>query len=237
MTQKFDFDYIILLTGQSNALGVGGYYDPLNEEDQPDPRIWGYISGRDYWTVFDLKLQIGSKKPTHQCMAFHYAKQLLKDNPEWYIGIIICGLSGQSICRWVKPYKCKCLYGHLQPSTFMHYGKVDKGDIYEWSVLMVNAALLHCNNNNYVNTIMWHQGEIDFMETCMWYFERLQKVIKQYCSEKWFCDDSNFMCGELYKNGVTDIMNDVFKLQYNWKYLKLLQTSKDNLHYNLYIQV
>ena len=233
MTRKFDFDYIILLTGQSNALGIGGHYDPYNEEDQPDPRIWGYVSGRDYWTVFDLNLQIGSKKPGHQCMAFHYAKQLLKTNPECYIGIIICGLSGQSICRWVKPHKCKCPHGHLQPSSLLHYGKVDSGDIYDWSVLMVNAALLHCNYNNCVNTIIWHQGESDFMETCMWYYERLQKVIAQYHNEKWFCKGSSkFMCGQLFENGVTDKMNNVFRLEYNWKYLRNPNFSYDNLHYH-----
>ena len=231
MTKKFDFDYIILLTGQSNALGIGGNYDPYSEEDQPDPRIWGYVSGRDYWTIFDLNLQIGSKKPTHQCMAFHYAKGLLKTNPMWNIGIIICGLSGQSICRWVKPYKCKCPYGHYQPSSLLHYGKVDSGDIYDWSVLMVNAALLHCNNENYVNTIMWHQGESDCMETCMWYYERLQKVIKQYRNESWFTSDSRFMCGQLYENGITDKMNYVFALEYGWVYFKLKQLTVDFLHY------
>lgn len=57
-----NFDYIILLNGQSNALGIGGVYDPFSNEDQPDPRIWGYVSGHDYWTIFDLRLQIGSKK-------------------------------------------------------------------------------------------------------------------------------------------------------------------------------
>lgn len=170
-------------------------------------------------------------------MAFHYAKKLLQDNPEWYIGIIICGLSGQSICRWVKPYNCNCMYGHLQPSSLFHLGKTDIGDIYDWSVLMVNMALLHCNSHNFINTIMWHQGEWDCMETCMWYYERLQKVIKQYCNESWFHRNCTFICGQLYKNGITDKMNYVFELEYGWSYIELKQISIDCLHYKYHTLV
>ena len=231
MTSKFNFDHIILLTGQSNAMGAGGHYNMYHEDDQPDPRIWGYVSGRDYWTVFDLRLQIGSKKPNNQCMAFHYAKRLLQENPHWQIGIIICGLGGQSICRWVVPYKCNCSYGHLQPSTFMHYGKHDTGDIYEWSVLMVNCALMHCGAQNKIDTIMWHQGETDFNETCMWYYERLQKLISQYRQNWWFSEDSVFMCGQLYMNGVTDKMNHVLALAHGWRYFEISQISEDGIHF------
>ena len=228
MSHKYHFDYIILLTGQSNALGVGGCYNPYNLDDQPDNRIWGYVSGQDYWTIFDLRLQIGSKKPYNQCMAFHYAKRLLRDNPHWKIGIIISGLSGQSITRWIVPYNCNCPCGHLQPSVI---GKRDKGDIYAWSLLMVNNALHHCTNETHVNTIMWHQGESDCMETQMWYYERLCKVFEQYKSNEWFHEDSMFMCGQLYENGCTNSMNSVLTLQHGWKFFMMYQLSFDNIHF------
>lgn len=229
MTEKYNFDHIILLTGQSNALGAGGIYDAFNIDDQPDNRIWGYVSSHDYWTVFDLKLQIGSKKPNYQCMAFHYAKRLLVKYPNWKIGIIICGLSGQSITRWVVPYMCTCHECHMLQSNIVN--KHDKGDIYDWSVLMVSNALSHCKSSNNVNTIMWHQGESDFTETETWYYQRLKKVIKQYRNNEWYDETCEFLCGQLYENAVTSKMNYVFQLQHGWKYFQILNISYDNIHY------
>ena len=230
----YNFDYIILLTGQSNAVGYGSVYNPTLEQDKPDPRIWGYLSASDTWSVFDLKLQIGSKKPYMNSMAFQYAKKLLLDNPSWTIGIIICGLGSQSITRWVKPYRCICAGNHLQNSVLNVVGKKDKGDIYDWSVLMVNSALAHCNKKNNVNLIMWHQGESDFMESHTWYYQRLVKVIAQYHKETWFTNDSVFMCGQLVENNLTNKMNYIFSLEHNWKYFKLKQNIIDNVHYRDY---
>jgi hypothetical protein len=215
------------LTGQSNALGIGGCYDHTNNDDQPDRRIWGYVSNNDYWTVFDLRIQIGSKKPNNQCLAFQYAKQLLKKNPLWNIGIIICGLCSQSITRWIIPYTCNCRHNHLQQSKC---GKIDKGDIYDWCTLMVNNALVHIGKHTFVNTIIWYQGETDYLEDYAWYFERLCKVIKQFESEK-FCKNTNFICAELFENNITNAMNYVFSLEYNWKFLRLIQNSFDGCHF------
>lgn len=227
-------DFIILLTGQSNALGVGGTYDQLCEDDQPDNRIYGYNYANDTWNIFDLRNAVGSKKMYHQCLAFHYAKKMLKTNPNWTIGIIICGRNGQSITRWVKPYTCKCASSHLLPSLLWTYGKQDRGDIYDMSVLMVNAALAHCDENTCVNMIMWHQGESDFMETHMWYYQRLTKVINQYKKEVWFGESGEFICGQLLENGITDKMNYVlsmFKLL-NYTSLNLYTDSYDGIHFN-----
>jgi hypothetical protein len=219
------FDFIILLTGQSNALGIGGYIDQNNINDQPDPRIWGYVSNKDYWTVFDLRIQIGSKKNNHKCLAFNYAKKLLELYPHWKIGIIICGLSDQSISRWVKPYTCNCKEKHLQNGTKKSN---DVGDIFDLSVLMSRLALNKTSNEN-INLIIWQQGEADYLETMSWYYQRLAKVIRQYWE---VFSDVQFICAQLFINNISDTMNKLFETELSWMYLKLEQISNDNIHYS-----
>tara|TARA_B110000977_G_scaffold193152_1_gene267716 strand:- start:3081 stop:3788 length:708 start_codon:yes stop_codon:yes gene_type:complete len=221
------FNYIILLTGQSNALGVGGQYDQMCIDDQPDPRIWGYVSSNNYWTVFDLRIQVGSKKPGYQCIAFHFAKKILIKNPSWKIGIIVCALSNQSITRWIHPFTCKCADEHLQKGE---HSAIDTGDIFNWSLLMSDLAIGQTSNTK-INLFMWHQGEADHMESLCWYYQRLAKMLKQYRKNDLF-SKCQVICAQLYENKSTSKMNDVFKTELNWIFLKLIQKSTDNVHYS-----
>ena len=201
---KYYFDHIVFLTGQSNAVGYGGFYDPSNIEDEKDPNIFGYNVKLNCWEVFDLQKAFGAKKENYQCMAFHYAKEYLKQHPNSKIGIIICGKANESIIRWVVPYKCVCAKNHLAQSVI--FNKTDIGDIYTFSTMMIKNALEHTMNKS-IDIIMWHQGESDYMEKNLWYYPRIRKVIRQYLSESFVNKNTYFLCCELLFNGLTNKQN------------------------------
>lgn len=184
------FDLVILLTGQSNALGVGGWCDMADFNDRSDANIYGYNSNTRSWGIFDLRCDIGSKLPQHQCLAFHFAKQYTSSNPHHTVGIIVCGEAGVGICRWIKPQQM------LQRSSV---NKCDTGDIYTRSVTMVNTALKFVENSE-IDVILWHQGENDFDESTTYYYSRLNTVVSQYRSECFTNENVLFIAGELLHN-------------------------------------
>ena len=182
-------DHIVLLTGQSNAMGCGGRFDSYEKMDSTHADIYGFDAYTSKWVEFDLRNRVGGKAQHDQCLAFHYAKRYIADNPGSSVGIIVSGEAGQSISRWVLPQN------GLQYSV----NKQDTGDHYALSVAMVTNALSDVKNNK-IHAVLWHQGESDYDESNTYYINRLHAVIKQYRSEDFSTNNLPFITGELIHN-------------------------------------
>ena len=183
-------NHIVLLTGQSNAMGCGGRFDLYDPLDSPHADIYAFDPYISKWVEFDLRNRVGGKAQHDQCLAFHYAKRYIADNPGSSVGIIVSGEAGQGISRWVLPQN------GLQYSSV---NKQDTGDHYALSVAMVKNALLGVTNTK-IHAILWHQGESDYDESNTYYINRLHAVIKQYRSEEFSARDIPFVAGELIHN-------------------------------------
>ena len=184
-------DFTILLTGQSNSQGIGGFYDPLIEDDQPHPQIFAWNLEENCWDIADLESNMGTKPLGYQCLAFHFAKWMLKDYPTRRIGIVVSGLGGQSICRWALPE-----FGFESSSNLW---KIDTADLFTDSVESVADSLTMASVNK-LDCVLWHQGEADWNESNLYYKQRLQKIIKQYRIEEFGNPNMPFIVGELSKH-------------------------------------
>lgn len=206
-------NFIISLTGQSNSQGIGGFYDENNEDDQPHERIlsWnqGYTSvgegfpwynegGNIGWEVADLRKVLGTKMPYFQCMAFHFAKQLVTAYPDIIVGIINAGLGGQPIARWA-------IYD--ENDEFYNYNinrYQNQGDIFTVHTAMINNALYVLDSKKNVDVFLWHQGESDGNllmhggeDVDPKYYKRsIEKVIKQYRNLSFSNSQTPFIVGE-----------------------------------------
>jgi len=104
-------NFIIAVTGQSNSQGYGGFYDPSKTEDQPHERVMGWNNNLKSWDIaalYDESLGTTEHKILgSQLFAFHFAKQIAKNDPSKIVGIINYGIGGQEIKRWNKiPGEC-----------------------------------------------------------------------------------------------------------------------------------
>lgn len=104
-------NFIIAVTGQSNSQGVGGVYECSKTEDQPHERVLGWNARSNTWTtaaMYDESLGTEDHKYIGtQSFAFHFAKQVAKNDPSKIVGIINYGIGGQPIKRWNKiPSQC-----------------------------------------------------------------------------------------------------------------------------------
>lgn len=151
---------VILLTGQSNSLGVGGVHEPYNVEDFPVDGILGWNCMTGSWQQARLDdWSLGLKPPGLQCCGFHFARYLKRRYPKATIGLVVIGEGGQSITRWSKA--------------------VGSGDIFDASIGYVDAAL----KNSYagsISCILWSQGQADHAMEDSAYRACLRNVIDQY---------------------------------------------------------
>jgi hypothetical protein len=102
---------IIAVTGQSNSQGYGGMYDVSKTEDQPHERVMGWNAKTKEWktaNLFDETLGTYDHKIQGcQSFAFHFAKQLAKNDPTKIVGVVNYGIGGQNIKRWTQiPSQC-----------------------------------------------------------------------------------------------------------------------------------
>lgn len=99
-------NFIIAVTGQSNSQGNGGHYEISRTEDQPHERVMGWNARDNKWviaTLTDESLGTSDHRiPGSQSFAFHFAKQIAKNDPTKVVGIVNYGIGGQPIKRWTK---------------------------------------------------------------------------------------------------------------------------------------
>lgn len=99
-------NFIIAVTGQSNSQGHGGHYEIGKTEDQPHERVMGWNAREKKWVVATLTDEslgtVDHRIPGSQSFAFHFAKQIAKNDPTKIVGIVNYGIGGQPIKRWTK---------------------------------------------------------------------------------------------------------------------------------------
>jgi hypothetical protein len=146
-----------------------------------------------------------------QCLAFHFAKNLVEGYLDIRVGIINVGVSGQPISRWVK-YDTDEEYYQFNKANAEFSGEVDwakdygnhmpgvQGDIYDAHVRNIHEAMVNIDpENRMIDVICWHQGEgnggdSEFNEK---YFETsLNRVIDQYRSLEYCNKKTPFIVGE-----------------------------------------
>ena len=190
--------YVFFVTGQSNSQGYGGYADICDARDHCDHRILSWNINTNAWEVANLFSEIGTKPANNQCFAFHFAKELLKIYPGIYIGLIVIGCPGTSICNWTIPNP------FLSKSSV---GKVDTGQFFYTSAEHIKNALAVANGAM-LNGILWHQGEADADEEYLWYYQRITQVIQQYRN---FFGHIPFIVGELLDYSLLNKQNFILR--------------------------
>jgi len=210
-------DIVFLVSGQSNSVGTGGYYEPLNADDQMHENILSWNMNDKSWDIANLERHMGTKPLLNQCFAFHFAKKFIARFPNKKIGIVICGAPGQSISRWSKT--------QLPKST---NEKKDSGDIFDKTIVSIKEALAKSNTTK-VEGILWHQGESDYDETHEYYRRRLINIISEY--RRQLNSDTVFIAGELLRLNSTWKQNVVLReLNHNKDRLARCAFSKNLTH-------
>lgn len=167
---------VVLVTGQSNALGADSSYDATL--DVPHPRAFAFTE--DGWQVADLNQvwDLGwhprndpETDPSNN-FGFHFARKVAQRRPERVIGFILVTAPGAGIKEW--DYE----------SEF--YVKIrDK----------VITALNELPNKATIDGILWHQGETDWADSD-YYTSKLNDLIRNFRGESWFGSNRPFICGE-----------------------------------------
>jgi hypothetical protein len=183
-------NFIIALTGQSNAQGLGTSYDINNPFDQPNERIFGWNPNLQKWEIADLRTEsLGYSFHTFkqlgtQCSAFHFAKRLIETYPNIRPGIINIGTSGASIGFWTNWKENDEYYKYTNYKVsfyniFQDGLKKPQGYIFDIHINNIKKALeILPYINQIVNIIIWHQGEAD--TEVDFYKKSLKNVIDRY---------------------------------------------------------
>ena len=182
-------DFVIFLSGQSNAQGFGGSANILDPRDYPHSQIFSYNIHNHTWGPANLWSDMGSKPPMNQCFAYHFALEYLKTHPSHRVGIIVFAFASQSLCRWTRSsYSSQ----FIQSSCF----KYDSGDIYMNAIFVISHAL-HAIGKKHLDCILWHQGEADCDELPSYTSQRLCHIIKSYRTEPFGTESLPFIVGEI----------------------------------------
>lgn len=171
-----DITDLVLITGQSNALGAGTAYDAL--VDGSDPAVFAFTD--EGWQVADLR-QIWDRgwfprmhpdsDPSNN-FSLHFGKQLTASAPDRVVGFVLVTAPGRPISHWVNT-----------------------GDFYQEIRAKVLDALNQLPTKSSVDGILWHQGESDGRDDDS-YSQALYRLIDDFRSESWFGINRPFICGE-----------------------------------------
>lgn len=173
---------LVLITGQSNALGAETVISdvPRYDEiiDSPVKRVYAYTNTG--WTIAGLR-QIWDRgwyprsdivnDPANN-FAFHFAKQVVRDDSTRVVGIILITAPGHPIAHWDKG-----------------------GEFFLEIAKKVQLALDALPHKDSVDAVLWHQGESDYYDN-QYYEDKLFALISNFRSESWIDDNAVFICGE-----------------------------------------
>lgn len=172
---------IVLVTGQSNALGAESVLDAEVFDaalDSPVRRAYAYTNTG--WSVAGLR-QIWDqnwhprghieRQPANN-FAFHFAKNVVRMDEDRVVGFILITAPGADIAHW------------------------DRGGPFFSAIRnKVSQALDALPGTAKVSAILWHQGESDYSDT-PYYSDKLNALIGNFRREFWFDDRGLFICGE-----------------------------------------
>jgi hypothetical protein len=181
---------LVLITGQSNALGAETDFDPVL--DAPVDRFyawtdegWQRASLRQVWDL-GWNPRTDPNGDPHNNFGLHFGKQLVAADSDRVVGIVLATAPGEGISHWD--------YG-----TYF-YNQVSNKAV---------AALNELPHKSTFDGILWHQGETDWvingssdpdlggvMVGSEYYSDKLYALISNFRSENWFDNGKPFICGE-----------------------------------------
>ena len=181
---------LVLITGQSNALGALTTFDP--QLDSPADRFYAYTDAG--WQQASLKQvwDLGWHPRTaidtdpHNNFAFHFGKTISARRGDRVVGIVLVTAPGEGISHW------------------------DAGNVFFNKIrTKALAALNELPHKSSFDGILWHQGETDWAKSgsldtdlagleidTNYYSNKLAQVIENFRRESWFDDEKPFICGE-----------------------------------------
>lgn len=182
-----DITDLILITGQSNALGAGTSYDAVL--DQPHPHAFAFTD--QGWQVASLK-QVWDRgwfPRTHpegdpsNNFAIHFGKRFAENNPNRTVGFVLATAPGMAIDHW-------------------RYG----GSFYREVAAKVTDAINQLPHKSNIDGVLWHQGETDANDTQA-YTDALYTLIYYLRTEPWAGPTTRFICGETAQLPVNNRLN------------------------------
>ena len=211
-------NFIIAISGQSNASGFGSFYEKYHLEDQIDKNIFSYNRFSGIWEVADLQNQSLKKIKGSNFFGFHFAKELVNKYPGIKPGIINLSYASCSIGCWIKYPKNHKYYKLNQKFSLMSNKK--QGIFFDEHQSIIKKALeqLEFSIQRKIDVILWHQGENDNIlhNNSVFFRNSLYQVVNQYKSIQKEIH-SYFIAGTvlpytfkgIYKNYVNNILMDL----------------------------
>ena len=188
---------LVLITGQSNALGSQTTYDPVL--DQPVEGFYAYTDQgwqqASLQQVWDLGWHPfkGLGDDPHNNFGFHFGKQVVA-NSSRVVGIVLVTAPGEGINHW--------------DADNYFFNKIRNKAL---------AALNELPQKSTFDGILWHQGETDWSvrgsldpELSEWelddnyYSNKLWQLVDNFRNETWFDHGKPFICGETAQAPVND---------------------------------
>jgi len=171
-----DITDLVLVTGQSNALGADTAFDP--SRDGTHNRVFAYTDSG--WQVADLH-QIWDQGwfprgdtatgPSNN-LSLHFGKQVALRDDRRVVGFVLVTAPGQPISHW-------------QPDGAFFNSIRDR----------VSRAINELPSKSTIDGILWHQGESDGEDDPA-YGNALYTLIEAFRSESWYGEGRPFICGE-----------------------------------------
>ena len=191
---------LVLITGQSNALGSLTAFDRVL--DQPVDGFFAYTDQgwrqanlRQIWDL-GTHPKFGLGDDPHNNFGFHFGKTIAERRSDRVVGIILASAPGEGISHWDAD---KFFYNQIRSK-----------------VLLAVNELPHKSG---VDGILWHQGETDWtldgsddpdiegIPNNDYYSQRFWQLITNFRSESWFASDRPFICGETARSPVNSRLN------------------------------
>ncbi len=181
---------LILITGQSNALGAQTEFNP--QLDSSTDRFYAYTDAGWQRASLNQIWDLGWHPRTspdsdpHNNFGMHFGKTLSTSRSDRVVGIVLVTAPGEGISHW--DYE-----GHF-------YNKVRNKAV---------AALNELPHKSSYDGILWHQGETDWSKNGTndtdyhgedvandYYSNKLWTLITNFRNESWFDYNRPFICGE-----------------------------------------
>jgi len=210
-----DVTDLVLITGQSNALGAETDFDA--SLDSPHDRVFAFTD--QGWQRADLH-QVWDRgwfprghpgsDPSNN-FALHIGKGIANRRDNRVFGFILVTAPGMGINHWDAE-------GHF-------FAQINT---------QVHAAINQMPHKSNIDGIFWHQGESD--EGDQGYGQKLDQLIERFRIQSWFSHAKPFICGETAKFSVVN--QQLMALNHNgdrWTACvgsQGLDTREDGIHFN-----
>ena len=171
-----DITDLILVTGQSNALGAGTDYNP--SLDAPNNRVFAFTDNgwqvANLNQVWDLNWHPRNHPETDPSNNFslHFGKTVAARDSSRVVGFILATSPGSKIVTWNLG---SSFYNSVQSKVI--------------------DALSRLPHKNSIDGILWHQGESDGQDIQS-YTDALYSLIFNFRNEQWVQNQAPFICGE-----------------------------------------